>query len=353
MSRAPLTLVFLAGSLACAGCATGTAHTGTAPAGMTEATRGPGTVRTAANMAPSSTEIGAKAAELRAQLDQLKEKVRSDRAALDEVRARAQADEAAYQGVVAGITARLQIGTTKGNPRLVAQWAEAGAKLDVVEQGAAQMRALAESIGQSGDRAASIAGATRATLGLSGAVEEDHVVLNEVQDETGALLNQLSRLSREIDAGMARQAQAQAAERKRLAALQTAIGRGELSGTIGLETGPVAKSRDRDATVSKPASERALVVIRFEQTTVAYEAPVTQAAKAALARLPNAKFEVAAIVPAGRGPAETAQARAIVDRNIEGVVRTMVEAGIAKDKIRTTQKLSAQVGGPEIHIFVR
>jgi hypothetical protein len=302
---------------------------------------------------PSQTEIGAKAAELRAQATDLQAQVRTQRAALEAARGQALVDQAAYQAATASIVSRLQVGTPKGNPRLVAAAGDATARLDAVEGDQTRVRALADDIRRAGDRAGAILGETRRTLTLSGAVEEDHALLHEVEDETNGLVVQLARLNREVDADVARQMQLVATERKRLAALQVSIQRGELVAGAAVTSAPVANPAAPAAATAAPEkkAERPLVVIRFDRPDVAYGPQLTSATKEALTRVPEAKFQVDAVAPRKKGDA-TDKARAAAEKEIEGVVKVLVEAGVARDRIKTGARTSGTATGPEVHIYV-
>jgi hypothetical protein len=307
---------------------------------------------------PSQTDIGTKAAELRAQATELQAQLRTQRAQLEAARGQALTDQAAYQAATASIVSRLQVGTPKGNPRLVAAAGEAQARLDQVEGDQIRVRTLADDIRRGGDRAAAILGETRRTLTLSGAVEEDHALLHEVEDETNGLVVQLARLTREVDADVLRQTQLIAAERKRLAALQISIQRGELVPGAAVSAAPAERPAERAAAAPSAAaapekqSERPLVVIRFDRPDVAYGPQLTAATKAALVRVPEAKFQVDAVAPSKKGDA-TDKARTAAAHEVEGVVKVLVEAGVARDRIRTGARSSGSATGPEVHIYVR
>jgi hypothetical protein len=349
--RAPLRLVALSSLVALTSCSQPSANAAQ-PAGPT-----PARVAAVASAAPqvtppSNTEIGAKAAELRAQTSDLQAQLRAQRTQLEAARAQALTDQAGYQGATAAIVSRLQIGTPKGNPRLVAAAGEAQARLDQVEGDLTRVHALADDIRRGGDRAGVILGETRRTLGLSGAVEEDHALLHEVEDETNGLVVQLARLARDVDADVARQTKTIAAERKRLAALQTSIERGELMPGAAVTPAPVAAAAERPAVSTEKKRERPLVVIRFDRPDVAYGPQLTAATKEALARVPAAKFEVAAIGPR-TGTEAAKQARETANREVEGVVKVLVDAGVTRDRISTGSRQSGTAAGPEVHIYVR
>ncbi|WP_420244761.1 hypothetical protein [Roseiterribacter gracilis] len=355
--RAPLRLVALSSLVALTSCtqpANGSGATG-APASSSQLRVAQADTARAVTP-PSQTEIGAKAAELRAQATDVQTQVRTQRAALEAARGQALTDQAAYQAATASIVSRLQVGTPKGNPRLVAAAADATARLDAVEGDQTRVRALADDVRRTGERAAAILGETRRTLTLSGAVEEDHALLHEVEDETNGLVVQLARLNREVDADVARQTQLIGVERKRLAALQVSIQRGELvPGAAVTSSAAAAPAAERTAAATpapEKKTERPLVVIRFDRPDVAYGPQLTTVTKEALTRVPGAKFQVDAVAPRKKGEA-TDKARAAAQKEIDGVVKVLVDAGVARDRITTGTRSSGTATGPEVHIYVR
>src|SRR4051794_17367598 len=73
----------------------------------------------------SGTYVGQKVDQLRTDLVRLQSSVADHQAQLRQVRDDALQNGQRYYGNMAAINARLQIGTTPGNPNLVAQWNEA------------------------------------------------------------------------------------------------------------------------------------------------------------------------------------------------------------------------------------
>lgn len=358
--RAPLRLVALSSLVALTSC--NQTNATTVPASSAPSSLSGQRVAQADTRAvtpPSQTEIGAKAAELRAQATDLQAQVRTQRAALESARGQALTDQAAYQAATASIVSRLQVGTPKGNPRLVAAAGEATARLDAVEGDQTRVRALADDVRRTGDRAGAILGETRRTLTLSGAVEEDHALLHEVEDETNGLVVQLARLNREVDADVARQTQLIAAERKRLAALQVSIQRGELVAGAAVASSQATEAAPRPAAAAATAAaqpekkaERPLVVIRFDRPDVAYAAQLGAAIKETLSRVPDARFQVDSVGPRKKGEAAD-KARAAANKEVDGVVKVLVDAGVARDRIKTGARTSATATGPEVHIYAR
>src|SRR5262249_24090095 len=133
---------------------------------------------------PTGTVVGKKVEELRADLTQLQSSVANENKQLQELRGRAIANANGYNNTVAAIESKLQVGTTKGSPVLVAQWNQAQAQLDAVNTDLGQMNSLANEVASNAALSSYLLEATRAAFGISGAVDEDHAQLAILEDET-------------------------------------------------------------------------------------------------------------------------------------------------------------------------
>src|SRR3546814_20575226 len=72
------------------------------------------------------------------------------------------------------MNARLQVGTTPGNPELVAQWNQAQSELQQVGASIAALNTLASQVSGTASLSAFLLESTSTTFELRGAVEEDH-----------------------------------------------------------------------------------------------------------------------------------------------------------------------------------
>src|SRR3546814_7683874 len=81
------------------------------------------------------------------------------------------------------MNARLQVGTTPGNPELVAQWNQAQAALQQVGASIAALNTLASQVSGTASLSAFLLESTSTTFELRGAVEEDPRQLAVLEDE--------------------------------------------------------------------------------------------------------------------------------------------------------------------------
>src|SRR5579862_725325 len=93
--------------------------------------------------APSTTFVGQKVQQLRGDLQRLQSQVGDHQGQLQQVRDDALQNGQRYYSSIAAINARLQIGTTPGNPLLVQQWNDAQGNLDRIGDDIGRLNNLA------------------------------------------------------------------------------------------------------------------------------------------------------------------------------------------------------------------
>lgn len=378
----------LAAALALAACSdTSGMYTGgaTPPGGVSQVPLTPmGTVPVAysqpgaaAPAAVSGTYVGRKAADLRGEHNRLLQQIQERQATLQQVRGSSQANSQAYYTTVAGISARLQTGTTPGNPILTEQWNQAQLQLDKVNEDVAQLNRLANMIASDASFAAYILDATRAAYGLSGAVDEDHRQLQALEDDVNRTVVVIQRLLQDVSEDVTRQQAYVANERRNLNTLSVAVKNGELysaaqgarpmQSTSGLISGapqqavaasPLAFGGGSQFTGTQPGAalsgrSRPLVTIRFDRPNVSYQQALYSAVSQALDRRPDARFDVVAVSP-GRGNAgQLALSNSGARRQAEQVMRSLTEMGLQGSRVDLSAASSPDITSNEVQVFVR
>ena len=305
---------------------------------------------------PAAPKSGKRSSKLRGELLGLAESVSRQSGQLDSLRASTRANAADYFTATAAIDAKLQVGTTKGNPILVSQLGEAQTKLDTLSQDVGSYNALSQDVAQSGSQAAFLLEAVRATYNLSGAVDEDHVALGGLEDDVNRTVVKIDRLLNMISGDLSRQSTYVATERRNLQALSLAVDNGEMYGQ-SLANRPymmanLPASGGGGTTSGVSPGTRPLVVIRFDRDNVNYSNAVYQAVSRALDRYPQAIFTVMAVSPTGANAAEGALASSDAKRNADGVARTLSQLGVASGHIQLSQASSAGISSTEVRIYV-
>lgn len=177
---------------------------------------------------PSGSSVSDRVFQLRDEAIALRDAVDRDNAEFTELRGKGAAGAIQYHSTVAAITARLEAGTTRGNPVLLRQWSEAEQSLSEVHYSISKLNMLGSSLSSSSSNAAYLLQAVKAAFELSGALDEDHDQLAMIRDEVAKTTVNIDHLRNEIVDDIRRQNTYLATERNNLQVLAVAINRGEL-----------------------------------------------------------------------------------------------------------------------------
>ena len=355
-----------------------------------------------ANFGPSSgTVVGDRAQALRDEVLRLRASVNLNSNEFAILRTSGTAGAVQYHSAVAAITARLQNGTTKGNPILLRQWEEADACLGEVTTSLNRLNSLQIAVDADASVASYLLGSVQASYDLSGAVEEDHDQLKILHDEVSRLVVQLDYLRNQTTADIQRQSTYLSTERANLQTLAFSISRGELLGNslsnrpVVINPPPVVSvSVDERASIEEqaphaapaslvseeeltvtddtsiapammareemtmdsvgtPSAGHLLVLIRFNQPDVDYEQQLAQAVGMALERRPNANFSVVAVTPSGGDSATIVEQQQVSKRKAGDVNRALIKLGLPPSRIAQTRMQDKAAQSPEVHVYIR
>lgn len=320
---------------------------------------------------PTGTVVGQKIQGLREELRRLQTQLGQQNLRLQQIRAVTTENAQRYHGTVAAVTARLQLGTTPGNPVLISQWNAAQAELDAVSNDIAEMSSLANEVAGDASLANFVLESARASYFLSGAIDEDHRQLAILEDETNRTVVLVDRLLNELNEDVARQTAYVGNERRGLMALSQSIKNGELYGgnliarayTGGLNqsaaAAPSSAFRSQYRVPSTPRSgytvsgRQPLVIIRFDRPDVAYEQALYQALSQTLEGQPNAQFDLVAVSPGGGSPADVAVGQSKSKRFANQVLRSMTDMGLPANRIDLAAITDPATISNEVHIYAR
>jgi TolA-binding protein len=309
---------------------------------------------------PTGTFVGRKVAQLRGDLQQMQGLITNHNSELQSIRNVTVQHSQVYHGVVAAINARLQVGSTPGNPVLVQQWNQGQVQLDQINGDIAKMNNLANKVAADSAMAAYLLESTRAAYGLSGAIEEDHRQLAILEDEVNRTVVLIDRLLNELSEDINRQTNYMNSERRNLMSLSLAIKNGELYGTslanraYATATPPTAtRPVDRFGPTVGGDGRRPLVVIRFDRPNVEYQQALYTAISRVLEERPSAFFDLVAVAPAGNTTAGSALGSNAARRNAERVLRALTDMGLPAERIRLAATTSGTARTNEVHIYVR
>ncbi|MSP84172.1 MAG: hypothetical protein EXQ94_15025 [Alphaproteobacteria bacterium] len=316
-------------------------------------TIGGGTVEAASvpAMGTTGTAVGAKVAAMNAELGGLQGSIAGNGTAIQSLRAESEQKAQRYYATVAAITARLQVGTTPGNPVLLSQWNTAQTELDGIAVDIGRLNAVANDVASDAGVTSYLLDAIRATYRLSGAIDEDHRQLALLEDNVNRTIVAIDRLLRDVNAAIERQTAYVNNERRHLGQLALAINGGEVFGPA-LATAPGFSAVSTGASAATPSGPP-LVVIRFDTPDVAYRQALYTAVSQALDRQPTAIFDLVAVAPNRGTASEVALAADAARRYAEDVLRSLNEMGLPANRITLSSVTSPEVATNEVRIFVR
>lgn len=327
--------------------------------------------------ANTGTFVGDKLAQLRQEVVRLKATLRGHRAEMGRIRQKTAHNSRRYHMAVATVNSRLQIGTTPGNPVLVNEWNAAQSELSRIDTDVSQLNALANGVASTLTMSSYLLETTRAAYSLSGAVDEDHRQLAQLEDEVNRTTVVIDRLLNDLSQDINRQIAYVGNERNNLTTLSFAIKNGTLLGAnlqnrafYAANRPPVPQSAvtrtplrnlRTQSSVQRPAQaagtpsskRRPLVVIRFDKPNVSFQHALYAAVSQALERRPSATFDLVAISPKHGSAAKAALASNNSKRNAESVLRTLSEMGMPLDRVRLSAMSSDGTQANEVHIYVR
>ena len=304
--------------------------------------------------APTGTYVGKKVVELRGELKRLQASISQHNGQLQQLRAKMVQDSQRYHGAVAAINARLQVGTTPGNPILVQQFNSAQGDLDRVGNDVDGMNKLATSVSGDSTMSAYLSESARATFGVSGAVDEDHRQLAILEDEVNRTVVLIDRLLKEVADDVRRQTNYVGTERANLNLLSAGVKSGEIYGaSLGNRAAMAGMPAAGMPKAAPTAGRRALVVIRFDRANVPYQQALYSAVSRVLERRPNATFDLIAVAPTAGGEARVALNTTKSRRHADGVLRSLVEMGLPPNRVAVSAQTSGGAKTNEVHLYLR
>jgi hypothetical protein len=330
----------------------------------------PDQVSGAGYFSPESTVVGHKVDQIRDDLFGLQSRMSGMAEKINSIQSKGQQQSATYNAGIATISTALQSGTTPGNPRLVQKLSEAQQNLDAMTGNVAELNALAVQLADLASMASFLLDTTRASYSLSGAIEEDHSRLKQMEDQINNVMVNIDRLLTEVNDDITRTAAFLSSERENLRVVALGVTTGDMygrslsnrsfnmsgagaSGLMQPASYAPMEPMAGPAMDSVPGGRRPLAKIRFDQANVNYEQPVYLAVSEAMNKYPNARFEIVAVHPTQGNAAQLAIESTKARRNAEAVMRSLGQMGLPLDKVDLLASQSPEAQSSEVHIYVR
>lgn len=307
---------------------------------------------------PIVSEVSKKVTAIEAKLHQIQKSIKKDSDAFHELKTKSNEEANRYYEYVARIRARLQNGTTPGNPELTEMWKQASALLAGSDKNMSDTAKLSSEMIRAKNELDALLETIRETFTVPGAMEADHENLKALEDQANQTIVSLNRLSSDLSIQISRQQRYFNTESQNINGLSTDIQNGSFSGAIRTQnaagaTALSSSALSRNTTVTELpeadlAGRRPLMIVRFDKKKVDYEQLLYKAVKAALDKRPATHFEVVAVSPAD---AKTGATEAI--KNAEGVKEALLAMGLPASRIYSSQTTKPSIKTTEVHLYLR
>jgi len=303
---------------------------------------------------PVFTYVGQRIIEMEEEYSKLNDDIKGGEKNYEELRSSGIKSAENYHAIVAAIAARLQIGTTPGNPILLDQYEKAQTELaDVGAQGQ-NLVDVGNKIALFSTRVSYLVEQARSAKKLRGAVDEDHRNLSSFQDTLKRRSVDVLRTLEELNNTVRRRDIFLAAERRRLTQLANAISIGESTG-LGLGTInslPVDESNGSNdgRRTDNSGSPNPIAIFRIDEQNN-YEQNLFGAISATLDKSPKSKFTLVAVSSSAGNASEQAERAANAKKDISKIISSLISMGMPADRISVSSLSVASVENTEVRIY--
>lgn len=296
----------------------------------------------------TGTFVGQKVVTFRGELSQLQSAIRKHNEDLQKIRASVINNALQYHKLIGTIEAKLQVGTTPGNPQMFTMLQGAQNNIQVMNANTIALNQLATRVTSDSAMTSYLLDSIRAAYSVSGAVDEDHRQLRILENETNQTSILIGSLLQEINSDAARQQQYIETARNYIVDLSGAI----KAGSYGVNNAPLptasygtpASFANKSSTSGSP-----LFTAKFNKTNVKYHEGLKQAVSRAIEKKPGVMFEVVAVSPANGN----ALAKNSAQNNASKIFQDMIDMGVGAERISLSSKTSSAANTAEVQIFVK
>lgn len=316
----------------------------------------------------TGTLVGQKVIAFRNELTELQESIKQNNAKLQNVRASVISNAIEYHNTTAAMEAKLQVGTTPGNPIMYNMLQKTQGNVVVMDENANTLNNIYNQAVSDISVVNNLLDAVRATYSVSGAIDEDHAQLRTIENETSQTAILLNSLISEVGSDYSRQLEYTNTARQYLASLDRAI----KVGSYGVSNAPLPQTDNRvymserhnnivphsprqirerpqfnasrDGISGKP-----LFAAKFNRGNINYKNSLKNAVRAAKSKNTDFHYEVVAVTPA----TAAASVKNSAQSHASDIFQQLVELGVTPDKIDILSKSSDRADGAEVQIFVK
>ena len=302
------------------------------------------------------TYVGQRILEMQEEFNKLDADIKQGESNFEELKFNGIKSAENYHSIVAAIAARLQIGTTPGNPILLNQYEQAQTELAEVGAQGQNLVDVGNQIALFSTRVSYLLEQARSAKKLRGAVDEDHRNLSSFQDTLKRRNVDVLRTLEDLNETVRRRDIFLAAERRRLTQLANAISVGESFG-LGLGTiGSLPAINDNENSGQGRRSDNISVspnpiaIFRINEQNN-YEQNLFGAISATLNKAPESRFTLVAVSSSAGNPSEQAERAANARNDVSKLISSLVSMGMPVDRISVSSLSVANVENTEVRLY--
>ena len=305
---------------------------------------------------PIFTYVGQRILEMQEEFIKLDADIKQGEDSFEELKFNGIKSAENYHSIVAAIAARLQIGTTPGNPILLNQYEQAQTELAEVGAQGQNLVDVGNQIALFSTRVSYLLEQARSAKKLRGAVDEDHRNLSSFQDSLKRRNVDVLRTLEDLNETVRRRDIFLAAERRRLTQLANAISIGESFG-LGLGTlGSLPAINDNENSEQGKRSEsisvspNPIAIFRIDEQDN-YEQNLFGAISATLDKAPQSRFTLVAVSSSAGNPSEQAERAANARNDVSKLISSLISMGMPVDRISVSSLSVANVENTEVRLY--
>ena len=302
------------------------------------------------------TYVGQRILEMQEEFNKLDADIKQGESNFEELKFNGIKSAENYHSIVAAIAARLQIGTTPGNPILLNQYEQAQTELAEVGAQGQNLVDVGNQIALFSTRVSYLLEQARSAKKLRGAVDEDHRNLSSFQDTLKRRNVDVLRTLEDLNETVRRRDIFLAAERRRLTQLANAISVGESFG-LGLGTiGSLPAINDNENSGQGRRSDNISVspnpiaIFRINEQNN-YEQNLFGAISATLDKAPKSNFTLVAVSSSAGNPSEQAERAANARNDVSKLISSLISMGMPADRISVSSLSVANVENTEVRLY--
>ena len=305
---------------------------------------------------PIFTYVGQRILEIQEEFNKLDADIKQGEESFEKLKFNGIKSAENYHSIVAAIAARLQIGTTPGNPILLNQYEQAQTELAEVGAQGQNLVDVGNQIALFSTRVSYLLEQARSAKKLRGAVDQDHRNLSSVQDNLKRRSVDVLRILEDLNETVRRRDIFLAAERRRLTQLANAISIGE---SFGLGLGALGSlpaindnenSNQERRSDNRSVSPNPIAIFRINEQNN-YEQNLFGAISATLNKAPESRFTLVAVSSSAGNPSEQAERAANARNDVSKLISSLVSMGMPVDRISVSSLSVANVENTEVRLY--